>query len=623
MGKTLSVLKTDKSWRERRRAARLLRKAPSEAAIQGLMEAVDDFDDEVSQTAIMSLIYLNHAPITQRITKHRFLLSKNSVLRWTVAHALSKFGNKSHFEFLLRMSLDSDWSVRDEVFSAFDRILTGLMEELDVADKESVSEDVHLLIRMLQIRQKSVRKKIYPILVSAFQQLSIDPLLEALTSENILIKTGVLNVLGLLGRQDTVSYLAKHAAAVSALVRLEVVKNVSLIGGPEAINILISRLGDGDVRVVNAAKDALVQLKHELHFTDILIDRLNFIQNVNIRQNILHVMGRTGGTRVIPLLFVNIGSPYYFIRQAATQALVNYKDMVYERVLDIMTPAQISIAPFLKMCSDTNHVQVRLQGIELLGKSKDPYCIKVLEELLADPSKEIVAAADEAMESIFKSNWERANCAHILGEISNLGCVGALLKALTDWSIEVRSEAVGALRKLRTVDSPNAIIQAFKMEKDAPIRSELIACLGDVGQINAQTKPIIITAMEDKSQLVRQQAARALRLLDQEPETIGLLIDHLADESVEVRTACLNSIYTLGEHVLNDVRLAFKSREEYYVKFNCLNLIGLLRDLSMEDAVARLAEQEDGPLSKRAKIVLRTLKSNRDADREILFAEHE
>ena len=233
MVKILSVLKTDKSWRERRRAARLLRKAPSDAAIQGLMEAVDDFDDEVAQTAIMSLIYLNNAEVTRTITKHRFLLSKNSVLRWTVAHALSKFGNKSHFEFLLRMSLDSDWSVRDEVFSAFDRILTGLMEELDTvtADPDSVSEDVHLLIRMLQIRQKSVRKKIYPILVSAFQDLSIDPLFEALTSENVLIKTGVINVLGLLGRQDTVSYLAKHAASVSVPVRLEVVKNVSLIGG--------------------------------------------------------------------------------------------------------------------------------------------------------------------------------------------------------------------------------------------------------------------------------------------------------------------------------------------------------------------------------------------------------
>jgi HEAT repeat protein len=628
MVKILSVLKTDKSWRERRRAARLLRKAPSDAAIQGLMEAVDDFDDEVAQTAIMSLIYLNHADVTRTITKHRFLLSKNSVLRWTVAHALSKFGNKSHFEFLLRMSLDSDWSVRDEVFSAFDRILTGLVEELDTADKESadmdsVSEDVHLLIRMLQIRQKSVRKKIYPILVSAFQHLSIDPLLEALTSENVLIKTGVINVLGLLGRQDTVSYLAKHAAAVSVPVRLEVVKNVRLIGGPEAINILISRLGDGEVRVVSAAKDALVQLKNEPHFADILIDRLNFIQNVNIRQNILQVMGRTGGTRVIPLLFVNIGSPYYFIRQAATRALVNYKDMVYERVLDVMAPAQISIAPFLKMCKDAGHVQVRLQGIELLGKSKDPYCIKVLEELLADPSKEIVAAADEAMENIFKSNWERANCAHILGEIGNPNCVGALLKALTDWSIEVRSEAVGALRKLRTVPSPEAIIQAFKVEKDAPIRSELIACLGDVGQINALTKPVIVAAMADKSQLVRQQAARALRFLDQEDETTGLLINHLADESVEVRTACVNSLYALGEHILHYVRDAFAVREEYYVKFNCLNLIGLLRDLTMEPAVTRLAEQEDGPLTKRAKIVLRTLKNNREADREILFAEHE
>ena len=624
MIKAITILRTDKSWQERRRAARSLRHDPSAEALIALKAAIDDIDDEVAQVAIISLVYANCPDVAQYITKPRFLLSTNSTLRWSVAHALSKFGNKSHFEFLLRMSEDVDWTVRDEVFSAFDKILSSLMAELESANNDAVDAEVHLLIRMLQIRQKGVRQKIYTILVAAFRNLSLDILFETLGGNNVLVETGVINVLGLLGQRSTIPRLAEQASSKAVLVRLEVVRNVCLLGGPEAINVLIIRLGDGEQRVVAAAIKALTVLKDEPLFSSILIDRLKHVQNVTIRKNILLTMGRTNDPRFIPSLFENIGSPFYYIRQASTEALAQYKELVYERVIDILNPEPISIAPFIKICKESSRIQARIQAIELIGKSRDPNAVKFLENLFVDPSEEIVAAAEDALASIFKSNWERANCAHILGDIGNAGSVRSLLKVLSDWSIEVRSEAIGALRKLHFVESPDEIILAFKTEKDAQNRSEIIASLGNVSQVNNKTKPTIISALEDKSQLVRQQAARMLRLLGTQDGVIERLLSHLADEAIDVRTACLNSLFTLGEAILDDVRRAFAESDKPYITFHCMNLIGLLGDKSMEPKLTDIAEKEPSAfLAQRAKIALRVLKNNRETDRELLFSEHQ
>lgn len=623
MNNQIEILKADKSWRERRRAARALRHDSSQEAIEALTEAINDVDDEVAQVAIISLVLANKPDVAHYITRPRFSLSSNSGLRWAVAHALSKFGNKSHFEFLLRMSSDTDWMVRDEVFSALDFILSSLMMELESGNKECVDENIHLLVRMLQVRQKGVRQKIYSILVKAFKKLPLDLLLETLGSDNVLVETGVINVLGMLGQRNIVPHLAKYAASPSILIRLEVIKNVSILGGPEALIVLINRLGDGEERVTRAAKDALHTQKNEPYFTDILIDRLNNVQSVTIRKNIVQVMGRTMNPEFIPSLFVNLGSPFYFIRQAATQALVLCKELVYDRVLDIMNPVPISIAPFLKICKENMHIQARLQGIELIGKSREPHAIKVLEELLSDPSSEITTAAEEAMDSIFRSNWERANCAHILGEIGNADAAPCLLRALTDWSIEVRTEAIGAVRKLRIANSPDELIHAFHIEKDSQIRRELIACLGEVGQVNAQTKPTILSALDDKSQLVRQQAARMLRLLGPQEAVVMLLIKHLDDDSLEVRTACLNSLFALGDSILGDIRKAFAESKKIKVIFHCMNLAGLLGDISLEPQIQNIADQSESPiLAQRAKVVLRALKSAHEADREILFTEN-
>ena len=620
MTQQISILQNSADWRQRRKAARTLRDHKCEESLTALKDAVKDFDDEVAQAAILALIHRQCKEVTNFVTKPRFILSPNSSLRWTTAHSLHMFGAKTDFGFLLQMSHDADWTVRDEVLSALEVQLDNLQRGSE--DSSVDDNDMSLLIRMLQIEHKGIRKKTINILVQKFTDTSLDILLEALNSDSILLKTGLIAVLGKIGGKGEIEKLAKFSSDKSPAVRRAVVQASSSIGSYRVAPVLISSLDDSDSEVVDTARDNLVKLASEDHVVDILIENLATIKSVRIRKNIIHVMGKISDNRVIPSLIGQLGTSYFFIRQAATHALINYKDTIHDEITAAMCPNQIDIGPFLEQCRKETNIYLQRELILLLGSLKNTQAVGLLEKYIESEYTELSTAAENSLDMIFTAKWARANAARLLGEIGGTKAIEMLIGGLQDWSIEIRYEAVLSLRKLRPALATEPIITAISRESDDLIKGEMLATLGDIGDYTPTIIAIVKKHATDQSQIVRQQAIRILGLFDCNTNNIPLLIKSLADQSHAVRMVALNALYSLGPNVLPDTVSTLRQSVEKYQIVHCLNLLGLF-EASVHILLIQevLSNTTSKTVRNRGLLVQHILINNRPEDKAKLFTE--
>lgn len=613
----IQILSEELDWRERRRACRLLGRTKAPEAVPALLNALEDGDDDVVQSAILALIQVGAAEMVDGITRPRILLSENSSVRWAAAHALGFIGTASHFHFLYKLIDDKDWIVRNEAIATLEKLIARIREVH--LNGQGDFADFKLLIRMLTIEHQGLHDQLVTTLVS-FGDRAYEDLIASLVAENENILVGVIRALACLNRPICIPSLIQQINHESLTVRREVIRALKKLGGCRAVNAIVERLGDGQRQVVDEAVAALVEMGSEPYTLDILIDRLRNVFDVAIRKNLLLVMGRIRHSSLIIPILDHLGNSYFFIRAVAAQAIARFGEDVRHNIEELMIINESPIEALLTEATGAETVRARVRAIHALGHLKNPRALRDLDKLTQDEIEVVSHAAEEAFSLTYASVWARANGAMVLGQLGGEASVPPLVAALEDESRIVRLAAMKALRSLRDASTSDAIADHMEREKRSIIRAEAAAALGDMGSYPERSRKVLLAALLDRSELVRAEAARALGKF-RDDEVVDALIDTFRDDYFTVRRNVQNAIYTIGESTIPKVIQALETSTDLEVKLHCIDLLGIFAPHGDScPTLEKMLDRESDPVViERIRSVLQILTGQEKARRSLFL----
>ena len=606
------TLLKNNDWEERRRAARLLGRDKSQETIKTLLKSFDDeIDDDVIHASILSLARLEVPEVINLVSKPRIFSSDNPSLRWAAAYTFGKLGNANHFDYLSRLIDDPDWAVRNEAVIALERLIT------QVAKTPSM-DNLKILIRMLHIEHISLHNTLVET-ISKFGSSAIGPLVETLSIQNDLIKTGAVKILGNIGSNLIFEDLILLAADESVEVRKEVIRALGKISSCtqstdrfHAYNTIIERLRDGNREVVETAIRTLVSRKDDEILISILIDALKNIFNVAIRKNILTVMGKIKHPDMKLPILNHLGNTYYFIRRSAAKAILEYGEEIRPFINEILMINKTPIEPLIAEATQTEHIRRRVRAIKSLGQLKNPLAFDVLSKLEQEELDVVTAAAEDALYFIRDAIRARIYGAYVFGELGGEESIHILIDELSDKSAEVRWAVVQALRKIRSDKVLDELAHIAVNDEASYVRREAIAAIGDIGVFDEKIKNVLLKTLKDEIRSVRAESARVLgRILDD--DVVDALIQTFYDQFSSVRTNALNALFNIGKKVLPKIRAELKRTDKKNVRLNAMILLGVLQDYESLPYLLKIANKEKDKDAKRyVKSVIKLLEKKVD-----------
>ena len=580
-------------WQERRRAARYLAGHQSRPAIETLIRVVrDDRDDEVVEAAILALLKLRAFEALEMLTKPKVLSAAAATVRWAGVHALGELGNPLHFDYLLTLTHDPDWLVRNEALATLERLITHINET--ISPENQPVETLNLLIRMLRIDQRDLHQKIVAGLGRFQKEVLENVLIEALHTHDEQIKVGLAMTLGNIKSQNAVARLVEVVQDHFGSVRKAALHALAQIGGPAAINAILLRLGDGAKDVVDEASRALIALGEQPYAQAILIDSLRHLFNVEIKRKILAIMGQIKHPALLEAIIENLGNSYFFIRASATEALVRFGAAAIPKVTEILAVTPIPVATLIAEALEARQIQTRIKAIQALGVLKNSAALETAKELSQTADDHIASAAQQAYFEITKGIWERANAAYVLGEFGDPQAVPLLIATLQDESTRIRTAVLGALRKLRDERAIEPVARLATADPDGRIRTEAVAALVGIGFFPAAVKTALLQALHDEQPDVRVEAARGLGKIPDD-DVVDALLSKLPDDSFGVRRNVLNALYTIGKRIAPKVTALLETTPEKVSKGSALILSGVLLIQESIPLIERLLQAETDP----------------------------
>jgi HEAT repeat protein len=605
------------NWKERRSAARYLARHQSKKTIETLIRVIrDDRDDDVVEVAVLSLLKLRAFEALEMLTKPKVLSAHTASVRWAGIYALGELGNPMHFDYLFTLTHDPDWLVRNEAIVTLDRLISHIGETIS-PENQSV-ETMNLLIRMLRIDHQDLHRKIVDGLVRFKKEVLEDVLIEALNTHDEHIKVGIATALGRIKSHNALPALVDLVRDKFSSVRQAAIRALSQIGGTMAINTLILRLGDGDKDVVQAAIQALISQGDQPYAQAILIDNLRNIFNLEIKKNILMIMGHIKHPSLIGPIIEHLGNSYFFIRASATEALARFGETAIPQIVEIVSARQLPVDTLMAEALHSENIRTQLNAIHSLGILKNSAALPTIQQLSQHQDDRIAEAAQLAFFEISKRNWETMNAAYVLGEIGNSAYAPLLIDLLSDHSTRVRTAALEALRKLRDERAIEPVARIAVAEPYEDLRQEAVAALVSIGHFSPQVKATLLKALHDESPDVRVEAARGLGKIP-EDDVVDALLSKLHDDSFVVQRNVLNALYTIGKDITPKVNALLQATQDTVVKGGTIILLGVLfiRE-SIPVIEGLLAGETDPDLLAIGKHVLQVLKGALK-DKEILF----
>lgn len=219
-------------------------------------------------------------------------------------------------------------------------------------------------------------------------------------------------------------------------------------------------------------------------------------------------------------------------------------DELADRIAESLTgpPGQAAGGP---VSDAVNQAEVELEE----EKIKDEIDIQI--DLLKDP------------------DWVvRREAAVTLGEMGDERCVAPLVRALRDGDWQVREAVIeslgmigspavdGILRQLRDWDTRKAAIRALGKIKDERVLDPLVQQLHSdefledateaLVEVGAPAVPRLLTALNDKDEMVRKQAAIILGRV-KAPEAVDALIEKLKDKDWFTRLTAAAALEKIGD----------------------------------------------------------------------------
>ncbi|RQG97579.1 HEAT repeat domain-containing protein [Natrarchaeobius oligotrophus] len=191
----------------------------------------------------------------------------------------------------------------------------------------------------------------------------------------------------------------------------------------------------------------------------------------------------------------------------------------------------------------------------------------------------------------------RTRAVRSCGQIGDPRCVDALANRLNDRNEQVRRAAAAALAEIGTKDALHALLPAARSDSV----SVRVIAIGEFGRFgNLEPVPMLMEALEDRSDLVRRTAARSiLELLANAPsERSHELRDGLADELADAES----------EELAGQLVTILNGNPPDHVRRNAAWLFGQLNGVERRDDVQTcLVELLDDPDELTARFAMSTL----------------
>jgi len=566
-------LRSDIDWEVRRDAARKLAAFSDARAVEALVHALDDPDDEVQQYAVKGLARIGDPSSAQALLRPRVYRSENTVTRWFAVAALGRLGEPAVIEALADALADEEWIVRNEAAEALKRLI-GQMA------REETTATARRLLRLLIVDNAEVRELVIDTLCR-MRSVATIPLVEALELPSPALRAGICEVLGRIANSGVAPAVVEVIDDESPLVREQAIRCLGRLGEAGTIDVVIERLGDRDSRVVAAAIEALTGFGPSA--TPYLLNRLRLSRSRQMRTNIIAVLGRARDPAAVLPLIDHLADSYFRVRRAAADALVNHGEAAILAVAELLSLPRVPVDPVLRCARDEQNKRMRLRAVRSLGELKNPKSLELLGQLAGDPDEAVARTAERALLKVQGATWARYYAANVLGRVRSPRGVRPLLAVLGDPSPIVRYGAVRALGRIsgKKVGGPLSLV--LMSDADEGVRAEAAKALAQLEIEDPVYVSMLLTGLKDPSPFVRGPVARLLGRLE-DARVVRPLLDALHDRHWKVRRNAENALVSMGDPAVPSLIEQLAEAKETTL----LLLIGILGEIGDPRAVEPL-----------------------------------
>ncbi|MEQ8223672.1 MAG: HEAT repeat domain-containing protein, partial [Candidatus Eremiobacterota bacterium] len=298
----------------RRRAVVDVSKISGPDAFSLLVDALNDKDDSVRETAIYALADTKNPDSMKYLLKPKNLLDANPNIRTAAIRALGNFrkiGGLSVIGELLGLCHDPEWFVRNTSVSIIN-------SEIDVIKSEGDTQSVMSLLYILQLPDEEIHKKAVEALIETGKE-EIDILVSSLSSHSHQVRAGIVRVLGELKCTIARDELIRLACDEHVSVREEVVISLGKIGGNEVITPLLKLLGDVNPGVREKSVAAIAAQGESV--LESLISALKHTNNKYKKKAIIEAIGKIKSDKALMALIDCLQDSHNLVRITAINTL--------------------------------------------------------------------------------------------------------------------------------------------------------------------------------------------------------------------------------------------------------------------------------------------------------------
>lgn len=531
-------------WVDRQHVAEALGQTGSPAALEPLLDMLNDSDYDVRTSAVKSLGLLRQdaAIPALRQTMER---DDNKIVRVYAAEALAKLEEPADKTSLLRLVRDSN-SITQYLGAR------GLLELGDPAGIEA-------LAKLANSEGEYVPRIAAAALCSGAVTVPMDPLLAMTQSQNPYVRASAAKALGRLPRQEPFEVLLgmagdekefvlfaddpelfQLAARTPLRVCAVAAEAIASSRRPEAVEKLLELAEYPDPAVSEAAIKALASRSGLVD--DETVSRWAHDPAEQIRQAAAELMGIRRAPRALDDLLALGDDPSIAVRAAAAAAMGSVGD---PRALDQLMSGLDDSAWQVRLGAATGLEAMARQAVDSLiqlvgqttGTGQPTRAIWVLDKL-GDPAdvRPVILARGTGEPTI----WQRVAAEAV--EAGDSTVAGSLVTALRDDNSRVRESAAEALAVL---GDRNAVIPLTALLGD-PDWEVRLAARATLGRLGPSAVDLMAVALREGNRNVRAGVANMLGKL-QAREAVDPLMRALGDSGRLVRANAAEALGRIGD----------------------------------------------------------------------------
>jgi len=505
------------------------------------------------------------------ITLRQLLESDDTTMQLVACHIATELKQVDLFDELLRHLDNPDENIRRQACSYFAMIrdpgsLAPLLARAKTADG---NYDLYTLQALCFLREPATldlwadalkfgNQGIQYTALRSLMRLNTEPavaiLLDQLGSTERGTQMSIINALGNMRAKSAVPDIAAlYENEYDDVFRMIIVRNLGLIGGNEAINLLIRALNDDNPDIRATAAEMLGKMKAK-QAVEALIEALNYERQRDGRLTIIKALGNIADSSTADTLLQLLKGNWHE-QMGAAHALANLGDLrAVEPVIELLNSDHPmlcdasayalgrlgdlrAVNPLITLLK--NQPVAQSAAIKALAKLGDSRAIDPLIAALNSPLNTTQQAAAMALASFkeprtiepliatFHSKYwpVRRAVVYALGEIGNPYPLGTLRRALGDPDPGTRINAAHALRKCKSMHSMQLLQAAFTHEhegiRDAAALS--MAVLGNPAAVNRAIELLTAKRYEESMGAVN------VLLENGSPEAIDAIFDAISN----------------------------------------------------------------------------------------------